>query len=230
MKLETIKKSIADWNNINDYYDEAVTLLNQGVMFKIDGGVAETQGDQKPQFIHVYIGVVNNRLKLFLINNLMDDMAILKVEYSKYVYVADLEEVPSDLLEDFRKSDSISYPGSNTKPNSFDGHSRIMNWAISKNDWVKSQINNVYGLFLAFSIPIADLDLVASEIYGLFALVMDDHKPGLNHYKADLIIWDRSNSNMYISDLGILEDTVTVVPPFGDSNKQSDFSLLTTSG
>lgn len=234
MKLLTIKSAIQEWKQNLDYYDIVADLLAQGSMFKVPKEIlltdTNTSNSVEPllKSIHVYPGVIEGELKMFLINNVMDTKEAFHKHGEKiteYIFMSDLNQLNMDQLNNFTEA--------RTNPNSSDRHfvgkEQILQWQLVWDQWLKTQISNVYGLFEAFTIPI--MDIKDDYIYAFFALRLNDRKGNdrvQNQYLVDLIIWH--DKKLYDAEMlgGELDDTVTPVPPFGgdSSTEESSFNLL----
>ncbi len=248
MKLSTIKASINRWNELNDYYQTTQFLLQEGIIFRLNPNLTKikvpNEHDPLPLItaFHIYLGVLEESIIIFMINNVMDSKASFdylgEVEITNYIYKTNLETLDPNLLSSFTSAKSISwekyYKQPEEKPASpFEGHKRILQWSMSKQQWIRNQIDNVNGLFTAFSIPVRDQNsLSLAEWFGILALKENKRKNQNlgNPYLSDLIIWNYDNFIVStIENSDNFYDTVGTVPPYNQSGitQQNSFYLST---
>ncbi len=226
MKLETIKAAISEWYDLNDFVDETQTLLNQGVIFKIDPKVKDVilgTTENLDVYIHAYPAIVEGKLKFILINSEMDKLEKFEDEknpITRYIYIADVMGMDSQLAAEFLKLKSLGAAEDKISPE--EAKERILRWSLIKDEWIVNQINNTEGVFEVFVIP--DIDLKKdSDIYAFLALT--------DKNTADLIIMDKNKQTNELKvinpdDEG-LYDVVVPCPPFGDGDDVTSSTKVT---
>jgi hypothetical protein len=213
MKLDSITYAIELWNEANDSPKLAYELLSQGVAFNINPKVLQCSSQvSTSKFIHAYPGIVDDHLCMFLINDVMDTPEAfddVNNPITNYIFVAPIEGISESLCEVFLKQE-------NQRQSNIDAdeaRARVARWSLSKEDFIKNQINNTEGLFEAFVIPATDID-PANQIHAFFAI-----NPNTATSTADLIIWDYTQNRIATNLDSKFADVVLPCPPFGQEEE-----------
>lgn len=194
LDLKEILACIGSWNTLRNEKNELVinSLFDAGNSFSYNRSKLESAQDS---FIHVYPGVKDGKLLLFVIDADKDNAQEAKnpEEILAAITVCELDHMP-ELGSEIPTEEALE---------------RIKSWKDNRIGWVKKQVETEEGIFQAFVIPSSDLQPgQESKVY--FAL--KPNPDGENAF-ADLIIDDmQDNSND--SGLSKYFDLVRPVPPF----------------
>jgi hypothetical protein len=151
------------------------------------------------EFIHVYPGVENGVMKLFVIPS----------QFDKEVYEQTIQHHVQvcTLMWNLRNKDRIT---------ASEARYQIDLWANDNPQWLTHKVSSEYGVFKAFQIPIQDFEEPLVEIY--FGL-RPNGEYGIA-YDADLIVTNREGRITHFDDFS------QPVPPYGAAASSSDFYLL----
>lgn len=217
MKLQAIQEAISEWYTLNDYVYEATDLLNQGTCFSINTNIL--QDGQSNGQLHAYPGIVEGKLKAFLIHEDMDTEIVFNTQgasISNHIYVQELEWLDQAMMGRLENAAVTSTDPSITPAQA---REHILRWNLTKQSWINQQINQTEGLFEVFVIPAEGVDSNASP-YGIFALKAD----ATMGYVADLIVWNDDQNPQSSAVNGTLHDLSNTHPPF--PLDRSNFYLL----
>lgn len=194
LDLKEILGSIAAWNILRNEQNASVinSLFDAGNSFSYYRSALENTQDS---FLHVYPGVTDGKLLLFVIDAAKDNAQETKNPEGilSAITVCELDQ-SAELGSEIPTEEALE---------------RIKNWKDNRIDWVKKQVETEEGIFQAFVIPSSDFQPgQESKVY--FAL-----KPNLEGENAfaDLIIDDLQDT---FGDTGLSKyfDLVRPVPPF----------------
>jgi len=184
-KLDTVVKSIQNWNAIKNDKNKLLYYLKEGDHFSLSHIDIGTSLD-----IHAYCGILNDKLVFFLIPSEFDNKSQMPDTIVEYITTCPIHprndnDVPHEIPEKEAKK-------------------RMLNWKKDLTEWVPKQINTTDGIFQAFAIPSDDINNFGEPIAN-FALKDSSNPTG---YTADLVIIDTTEKG------NIYYDTVRPVPPF----------------
>jgi len=215
MTLDQIRESIGRWNALRDQKDadKLNALFADGNSFYYQRNVLgeeEGGGASRSAYIHVYPGVTDNKLMLFIISaNRDNELQDLSSEgILPYITVSPLLE-PSNLGSEIPEQEALL---------------RIEAWEEDHVTWIENQVDTKENIFQAFAIPSGDVEL-GRKLKIFFALKLN----AANVATADLVVYEKSDDggltpNRYY-------DMARPVPPFRPDGglQQSDFYLLSIS-
>lgn len=212
MTLNMILDSIGAWNTLRT--QQNATQIN--ALFSVGNYFNYTKetllddeiGIKKASFMHVYMGVKEGKLKMFLIDSRRDTQSQYESAEGilPYITICSLHEGTGNLGGEISRKDALL---------------RIDAWEDGHEEWVENQVQTVDNIFQAFAIPGDDLTInTPLKIY--FGLKPN---PNLGDPLADLIIVEPAGSE---SKQVVYYDMVRPVPPFGASGSfaVSSFYLL----
>ena len=216
MELKEIKAAIKSWVDIRESPTEVIKYLNEGCCFKVERSFYEQWKKKNPPFIHIYFGIVETKMKVFMIDSVSDQEIAPDMSY---------------LFEkDYLDGLDFSQEGFIAKSKSGDigvkeALERSLRWTLFRNSWVQSQVKSVDGIFKAFRFPFTDFELEFSadaqnETVVTFGL-QESNVP-------DLIMWGLDNADTDSATIvnSDVEDFSCPVPPYGSEDPESDFGLL----
>ncbi|WP_296145317.1 hypothetical protein [uncultured Flavobacterium sp.] len=212
MTLDQIRESIGRWNALRDQKDadKLNALFANGNSFYYQRNVLGEDGASRSAYIHVYPGVTNNKLMLFLISANRDN---------------ELQDLSSEgILPYITVSPLLESPGLGSEIPEQEALLRIEAWEDDHVTWIENQVETKENIFQAFAIPSGDVEL-GRKLKIFFALKLNAG----NVATADLVVYEKSDDggltpNRYY-------DMARPVPPFRpDGGLQiQDFYLLSIS-
>lgn len=216
MTLKQICDSIAAWNALRTAEDftSLNALFADGNSFNYKRTISsENDGENsgKTSYMHVYPGVHNNKLQLYLIPARRDSQLQAQTTSGilPYIEICDLNEFPN--------------LGSEIPVQ--EAQLRIAAWNDDHEEWIENIVTTKDNIFQAFAIPYADVQ-VGHDVEIFFALKPNPN-PSEDYATADLVIYDESESAVTPH----YYDMVRPVPPFHTQSglQQQDFYLLSIS-
>jgi len=212
MNLDDILFSIRDWNNLRNPQGESLinNYFSEGNSFLFDPEDFDTS---KSDFLHVYFGVADEKIKVFLIASDEDT-------YSQYDTAEGI--MPYISIASLKKSILLSenLGGEIPAPEAI---ARIQSWENNHTTWLAAQALTADNIFQAFAIPSADIENGHKlRIY----LGLKSNPDGGNDL-ADLVVFDE-DENGQLQAISRFFDMARPVPPFGAVGvlKESNFYLL----
>lgn len=213
MTLDQIRESIAAWNTLRSQKDATKldALFANGNNFNYERNVLGEDGASRSAYIHVYPGVTNNKLMLFLISANRDNQTQDESTEGILPYIA-----VSHLNESSNVGGEISTQ---------EALHRIEAWEDDHTTWIANQVETRENIFQAFAIPSGDVE-VARKLKIYFALKPN---PEGGDAIADLVVYEKSNDGELTPSR--YYDMARPVPPFRPDGglQQSDFYLLSIS-
>lgn len=211
MTLQMILDSIGAWSSLRDNQD--ATQIN--ALFSVGNYFKYTREDsnavtatEKASFMHAYMGVTDNKLKIFMIDATKDT----KAQYDSaegilpYITVCTLHEETGNVGGEISKQEALL---------------RIGAWNADHEEWIDNQVQTTDNIFQAFAIPESDLH-EGQQLKIYFALKAN---PTPQIASADLVVVEKTGT---AAKQVLYYDMVRPVPPFG-SFAQSNFYLLQVS-
>ena len=232
MQLSDVLQAISFWNVVRSNAANAEEIISKGNYFEIGRSSMFNYWNQmnpKPEFIHAYLGVQNDQLVFFLIDDISDkaDPPTMNNIY------------PSIWSETLPISQSIPR-FENTDPtghiNILTGLERFFRWHLQKKSWLQDYADRQYhspdlgeGIFQVFNIPMSDLeDIFNATLPGggqnHNAIVMLGLRDNDGEHITELVLWGDTFENVEE-----LADVSLPVPPFKPS-QTSDYQLLHLAG
>lgn len=213
MTLNQICESIGRWNALRAQKDadKLNALFANGNSFYYQRNVlGEEEGASRSAYIHVYPGVTDNKLMLFLISANRDN---------------ELQDLSSEgILPYISVSPLLQSPGLGSEIPEQEALLRIEAWEDDHVNWIENQVQTKENIFQAFAIPSGDVEL-GRKLKIFFALKLNVG----NIATADLVVYEKSDDggltpNRYY-------DMARPVPPFRPDGglQQQDFYLLSIS-
>ncbi len=222
MELSEITQAIKLWDKSRDNVDLIKALFNQGNAFKFNY-IKNTPTNAPDTFLNAYLGVLNigdsKTLKLFLINSDRDnkEQHISPEGILPYISVIDIFSAP-DTLPIYKKDEV----------DPIEARQRIQRWLDNSNEWVRHQIDSSNDIHQIFAMPTRYLK--EKEYQAYFALNRKIPGPhnDISEYKGDMIVWDLKDKVISLPFETTANDyynTVRLVPPFGQQDKDSFYLL-----
>lgn len=214
MELEEIKKSIKQWDTSRTEYAVMQKLFNSKNCFTFtlsDVGILDNE-----ECIHAYLSVTkegtSDVLTMLLIASSNDKKE--QTDIHKYVTKCEIisEAIPKKDIVDPQEAKL-----------------RIGNWENHCETWLKSRLDQKEELHQVFVIPKRYLQ--NDRTYTAFFALKE--KVGIpnttNSLVGDMIVWDKTNNTITYPNHEDTSDTfyntVRLVPPFGQKNKENFFLL-----
>ena len=208
MTLQMILDSIGAWSSLRDNQDatQINELFSVGNYFKYTRETPISVADQtKTSFMHAYMGVTDDKLKIFMIDASKDT----KAQYDSpegilpYITVCSLHEETGNVGGEITRQEALL---------------RIGAWNADHEEWIENQVETPDNIFQAFAIPESDLH-EGQQLKIYFALKAS---PTPQIASADLVVVEKTGTS---AKQVLYYDMVRPVPPFG-SIAQSNFYLL----
>lgn len=214
MKIDQIKKAIKNWDISRKDVSVMKKLFSSGNCFTFELSGAEIM--EEDGFIHAYLSVAKE--------NEAEALQMLLIDSSH-----DRKDQP-DIHERVTRFSVISGAVPQTdEVDPKDAKLRIGNWKQHFEDWLKFRSDQKKELHQVFAIP--KKYLKNNRTYTAFFALKD--KKGsfenVNSLLGDMIVWDKATNTVIYPNNEDTSDTfyntVRLVPPFGQKNKE-DFFLL----
>ncbi|WP_299207990.1 hypothetical protein [uncultured Dokdonia sp.] len=212
MELKEITEAIKQWDTSRKDVSLTKKLFSLGNCFTFELSDAVLLEEE---FIHAYLSVVkegtSDVLNMLLIASSKDhkEQADIHKHVAKIPVIS--EAIPKDIVD----------------PE--EAKMRIRNWENHCEDWLESRSNQNKELHQVFVIPKKYLKNNRTYI-AFFALKDGVVTPNtINSLVGDMIVWDKVSSTIIYPNSDDTSDTfyntVRLVPPFGQKNKENFFLL-----
>lgn len=212
MTLNQILDSIKTWDDhrnpqgesvINNYFSEGNCFLYDPEDFSI----------AKTNCLHVYLGIFNESIKVFLISADKDDADHYDSAEGILPYITTCA-LKSSILDSGNLGDEIP---------TAEAILRIQNWENNHTTWLAAQSQTVDNIFQAFTIPSSDI-ANGHKLRIYFGLKTN---PNGGNDIADLLVFDQ-DENGKLKAISRFFDMARPVPPFSSHGelKESNFYLL----
>lgn len=209
MTLQMILDSIGAWSSLRDNQDatQINALFSVGNYFKYTRETPKNVETEvgKIYYMHAYMGVFENKLKIFMIDAANDTQAQYESPEGilPYITVCSLHEETGNVGGEITKQEAML---------------RIGAWNADHETWIENKVETPENIFQAFAIPESDLH-EGQQLKIYFALKAN---PSPEIASADLVVVEKTGTS---AKQVLYYDMVRPVPPFG-SFAQSNFYLL----
>lgn len=221
--ISDASQAIQLWNEVRSNPSAVINFFNKGTFFKIDRSDYLIWNENSPEFIHAYMGLVQNpgeahfSLSLFSVDSVTDKEP---VESNPEAFEINIKKNPYELSV-------ISNPTLNLVDNSgndpenitpIEGMMRTVQWSLHKDIWVDQQEDMVQ----VFEIPFLDLSVLfdtEEADYIILSPALKEQEED-NVFKIDLVLW---GYNAHGVTWDKPKDFIRPAPPFSSPN---NFQLL----
>jgi hypothetical protein len=221
--ISDASQAIQLWNEERSNPIAVINFFNQGAYFKIDRSDYLIWKNKNPEFIHAYLGLVQNpgevnfSLSLFSVDSITDKEP---VENNEGKFEANIKENVYELSV-------ISEPTLNLVDNSdntpesispIEGMMRTVQWSLHKDLWMNQQED----LVQVFEIPFLDLNVLFDDEEADYIIVSPALKEQEenNTFTIDLVLWGYNAEGVTWNKP---MDLIRPRPPF---KKKSNYQLL----
>ena len=237
--------AIDKWNDVRLSGPAMIQYFKEGAYFEVKRSQYQNWKNlpTQPEYIHAYLGIANQKLMLYFIDNVTDAIPITSSS-AKGQFNGNLQHsayAPS-MLANPRFASELDNLGS-TQLTPLEALERSTRWSLHSHAWLTQNAGS--NMTQVLVIPFGDFEtlfgaqhLAIDSVLMLLALKMDELDVLLDEtalltssdaitYSLEFILWGYNKNNGIISWLP--KDIVRPVPPFGGSGsgiQQSDFQLL----
>lgn len=217
MNIDEIKQALQNWEEARSSTPQMIETLSQGNGFHLRTPTIEPPvGDD--EFLHVYPGIFEGRLKFFIIPQDRDTVE---------QYHSPKGILPFIEIQDVQQLQDPDFPNNNLGDSEIPwqiAERRIDHWNNQRDPWIAETVPSHVGIYQAFAVPMQDLtgETLYSTYFSLSGSVLPE-------FKADLVLWDHETNTLVppAKNYGYgFFDTVRPVPPFGGQVPLSSFFLL----
>lgn len=186
--ISEASQAIQIWNEVRNNPVAVINYFNQGSYFQIMKDDYLVWKANSPQFIHAYLGLVQNpaqqdfSLTLFSVDNITDKKP---VESNRTDFETNLKQNPykTNLVENA----TIGSVLPNAEIPLMEGLMRTVQWSLHKDKWINQQED----LVQVFEIPFTDLSVLFEEKEADYIILSPSLKEQgtPNVFKIDLMLW-----------------------------------------
>lgn len=221
--ISDASQAIQLWNEARSNPPAVINFFNQGTFFRIDRSDYLIWKENTPEFIHAYMGLVQNSgdayfsLSLFSVDSVTDKEP---VESNPEAFEINIKKNPYELSVISEPTLTLVDNSGNNPENitPIEGMMRTVQWSLHKDIWIDQQEDMVQ----VFEIPFLDLSVLFDDEeadYIILSPALKEQEED-NTFKIDLVLWGyNSNGVTWNKPMDLIRPS----PPF---KAPANFQLL----